>query len=156
MDTDQRNAHLRRIARLGGLATYAKYGSAYYSHIGKLGFRVTLELGWGPWLRTRLAASYEAKFGTPLPAPPLSPSERAQFEQLRADAAVRAAARRAHPRRSLGGCQWPGCRRHAQEIHHLRGVRAAGANAPENLRFLCTDHHRLVHVLLRQRKRVPL
>jgi hypothetical protein len=49
--------------RLGGQATFARYGRAHYSRIGAVGFARAIEAGWGEYLLAKLAPSYRAKFG---------------------------------------------------------------------------------------------
>lgn len=128
---EQRAAHCRAIAGRGGQATYQAHGCEHMARIGKWGFQVALELGWGAWLwQTRFSLTYEARFGPPRPQPE-------QTERAREAGRVRAAARRRYT--ALGACSWPGCTEQAQHRHHLKGVRVHDAN--EHVVAYCLAHH---------------
>lgn len=118
-----RAAHCRRIASLGGQATVKARGASWMSQIGKAGFQAALDLGYGEYLRTKLAPSYRAKFGRD----PVVGRNKAGDK-------ARAQARRARP--TLGTCQWPACTAPATERHHVDGWKHG-----DDTTGLCTAHH---------------
>jgi hypothetical protein len=133
MTPDERAAHLRAIAGKGGRSTYRRYGREHFVTIGKRGFAVALELGWGDWLwRTKFNLTYEAIVGHP------RPTERS--ERTRASQRKRAEARRLYPQ--LGRCAWPGCTAQAEQRHHLKGVQVPDAN--DHVVGYCAAHHKQV------------
>lgn len=137
MSTFDRVAHCRRIASAGGRALVAARGTAYMQEIGKRGFRVAVELGWGEVLADKLGDSYAAKFGKALVLPA------AAKEKARA---------RARARRLYGGqlCDVPGCNE-AGQVHHIQGFAAGGdPNAGTNIEIHCAAHHKAIH---RERRR---
>ncbi len=109
--------------RLGGQATFARYGRAHYSRIGAVGFARAIEAGWGEYLLEKLAPSYRAKFGRD---PVLG--------RNKAGDKARAAARKAAP--ALGVCAWLGCTAPATERHHIDGWQVS----PDTC-GLCDAHH---------------
>ncbi len=109
--------------RLGGQATFARYGREHYSRIGAVGFARAIEAGWGAYLLEKLAPSYRAKFGRD---PVLG--------RNKAGDAARAAARVATP--TLGVCAWLGCTAPATERHHIDGWQVSGDTCG-----LCDEHH---------------
>ncbi len=109
--------------RLGGQATFARYGRAHYSRIGAVGFQHALDAGWGDYLLVKLAPSYRAKFGRD---PVLG--------RNKAGDKARAAARTATP--TLGVCAWLGCTAQATERHHVDGWKVS----PDTC-GLCDAHH---------------
>jgi len=128
---EQRAAHCRAIAGRGGQATYQAHGREHMARIGKRGFQVALELGWGEWLwQTTFRLTYEGRVGHPRPQP-------ARTEQARADQRVRDEARRRYT--PLGRCSWPGCGEPAQHRHHITGVRVPDAN--DHVVTYCLAHH---------------
>ncbi len=123
MTPDERAAHCRRIGQLGGQATYRTFGQAHMSAIGKRGFQVALDRGYGEYLLTKLAPRYRAQFGRD---PVLGRNA--------AGDKARAAARTATP--TLGRCAWQGCTAQATERHHVDGWKASPATCG-----LCHAHH---------------
>ena len=109
--------------RLGGQATFARYGRAHYRRIGAVGFARAIEAGWGEYLLAKLAPSYRAKFGRD---PVLG--------RNKAGDKVRAEARKATP--ALGVCAWLGCTAPATERHHIDGWQVSPATCG-----LCDAHH---------------
>ncbi|HUY97275.1 MAG TPA: HNH endonuclease signature motif containing protein [Verrucomicrobiae bacterium] len=130
MTGTERAAHCRRIGALGGRRTLELYGTSYLSAIGKTGFRVALELGYGEVLSHKLAGSYQAKFGREIR---LSPQSK-EAARIRAEARKRAAA---------GPCVRCGAGK--TEVHHRRGISDPDANHPNNLVRLCSVCHRAEH-----------
>jgi len=123
MTPDERAAHCWRIGRLGGQATYRTLGQAHMSMIGKRGFQVALDLGYGDYLLTKLAPSYRAKFGRDPVA-----------GRNRDGDTARAQARRATP--TLGRCSWRDCTAPATQRHHVDGWRVSADTCG-----LCDAHH---------------
>ncbi len=123
MTPDERAAHCRRIGQLGGQATYRTFGQAHMSAIGKRGFHVALDRGYGEYLLTKLAPSYRAKFGRD---PVLGRNKEGDT--------ARAAARAALP--TLGRCAWLACTAQATERHHVDGWKLS----PDTC-GLCDAHH---------------
>jgi len=109
--------------RLGGQATFARYGRTHYSKIGAVGFARALEAGWGEYLLGKLAPSYRAKFGRD---PVLGRNT--------AGDTARAQARTATP--ALGVCAWQGCAAPATERHHVDGWKVSAETCG-----LCDAHH---------------
>jgi hypothetical protein len=109
--------------RLGGQATFARYGRAHYSKIGAVGFARAIEAGWGEYLLGKLAPSYRAKFG-----------REPQLRRNKAGDAARAQARKATP--TLGRCAWQGCTAQATERHHIDGWQRSAETCG-----LCAAHH---------------
>jgi len=109
--------------RLGGQATFARYGRDHYAAIGRVGFARAIEAGWGEYLLEKLAPSYRAKFGRD---PVLG--------RNKAGDAARAQARKATP--TLGVCAWLGCTVPAAERHHIDGWQVS----PDTC-GLCDEHH---------------
>jgi len=109
--------------RLGGQATFARYGRDHYSRIGAVGFARAIEAGWGEYLLAKLAPSYRAKFGRD---PVLG--------RNKAGDQARAAARKATP--TLGVCAWLGCTAPATARHHIDGWQ----QSPDTC-GLCDAHH---------------
>ena len=109
--------------RLGGQATFARYGRAHYSRIGAVGFARAIEAGWGEYLLEKLAPSYRAKFGRD---PVLG--------RNKVGDQARAAARKATP--TLGRCAWQGCTAQATERHHVDGWQQSADTCG-----LCAAHH---------------
>jgi len=109
--------------RLGGQATFARYGRDYYSRIGAVGFARAIEAGWGEYLLEKLAPSYRAKYG-----------REPQLGRNKAGDAARAQARRATP--TLGVCAWLGCTAPATARHHVDGWQVS----PDTC-GLCDAHH---------------
>jgi len=109
--------------RLGGQATFARYGRAHYSRIGAVGFQHALDAGWGEYLLVKLAPSYRAKFGRD---PVLG--------RNKAGDKARAEARTATP--TLGRCAWLGCTTQATQRHHVDGWKVS----PDTC-GLCDAHH---------------
>jgi len=105
--------------RLGGQATFARYGRAHYSRIGAVGFARAIEAGWGEYLLEKLAPSYRAKFGRD---PVLGRNK------------AGAQARKATP--TLGVCAWLGCTAQATERHHVDGWKVSADTCG-----LCDAHH---------------
>lgn len=138
MSDFDRAAHCRRIATLGGQATLRLHGSEHFAAMGRHGFSVALQLGWGPWLAGKLQASYIAKFGRPIVLGP---------------AALAKARARAQARRIYGGmpCDVPGCGERGQ-VHHVHGVEAG--NGEHNIVVLCEAHHRELHRAARRSRRL--
>jgi len=112
--------------RLGGQATLARYGTAHYSRIGRVGFAHAIEAGWGEYLLEKLAPSYRAKFGRD---PVLG--RNAAGDQARAQA------RKATP--TLGVCAWQGCTAPATERHHMHHI--DGWKVSADTCGLCNEHH---------------
>jgi len=123
MTPDERAAHCRRIGRLGGQATYRMLGQAHMSAIGKRGFHVALDRGYGEYLLTKLAPSYRAKFGRD---PVLGRNKEGDK--------ARTAARAAMP--TLGRCAWLACTAPATQRHHVDGWKVS----PDTC-GLCDAHH---------------
>jgi 5-methylcytosine-specific restriction endonuclease McrA len=44
--------------------------------------------------------------------------------------------------RDKGRCRWPGCRRKGDEVDHIVEVADGGSWELDNLRLLCTPHHK--------------
>lgn len=109
--------------RLGGQATYARYGHDHYSRIGRVGFAHALEAGWGAYLLGKLAPTYRAKFG-----------KEPTLGRNRAGDKARADARRETP--MLGRCAWPDCATRATQRHHVDGWKVSPATCG-----LCDAHH---------------
>ncbi len=109
--------------RLGGQATFARYGTEHYSRIGRVGFQRAIEAGWGEYLLAKLAPSYRAKFGRD---PVLG--------RNKAGDTARAQARKATP--TLGRCAWLGCTAPATERHHVDGWQVSAETCG-----LCDAHH---------------
>ena len=109
--------------RLGGQATFARYGREHYSRIGAVGFARAIEAGWGEYLLAKLAPSYRAKFGRD---PVLGRNA--------AGDKARAQARTATP--TLGVCAWLGCTAPATERHHVDGWKVSSDTCG-----LCDEHH---------------
>ncbi len=109
--------------RLGGQATFARYGRAHYSKIGTVGFAHALDAGWGEYLLQKLAPTYRAKFGRD---PVLG--------RNKAGDQARAAARTATP--TLGRCAWLGCTAPATARHHVDGWKVSVETCG-----LCDMHH---------------
>ena len=130
MTTEERAAHCRGIAALGGRRTLELYGAEHLSRIGKRGFRVALALGYGEVLSRKLGPSYEAKFGRAIH---LSPQSR-EAGRIRAEA-----------RKRLGRGPCEHCGTAGTQVHHRRGITDPEANAPANLQRLCGDCHRAEH-----------
>lgn len=63
------------------------------------------------------------------------------------DAKNERAAREITRKRDLNHCRIPDCRERAEHLHHIvyRSKSKRLRWATENLCWLCTDHHRLVH-----------
>jgi len=123
MTPQERAAHCRRIGQLGGQATVKALGHTHMSTIGKRGFQAALDLGYGDYLRTKLAPSYRAKFG-----------HEPRLGRNKAGDKARAQARRATP--TLGRCAWPVCTAPATERHHVDGWQVS----PDTC-GLCDAHH---------------
>ncbi len=123
MTPDERAAHCRRIGQLGGQATFRTFGKTHMSAIGKRGFQVALDRGYGDYLLTKLAPSYRAKFGRD---PVLG--RNTAGDKARADA------RKAAP--TLGMCAWLDCTAQATQRHHVDGWKVS----PDTC-GLCDTHH---------------
>jgi len=63
------------------------------------------------------------------------------------DAKQERAAREITRKRDKGKCRIPGCRDKAVHLHHIvfRSQSKARRHDPNNLVWICTAHHRLVH-----------
>ena len=109
--------------RLGGQATFARYGRDHYSRIGAVGFQHALDAGWGEYLLVKLAPTYHAKFGHD---PVLG--------RNKAGDKARADARKATP--TLGVCAWLDCTAPATQRHHVDGWKVS----PDTC-GLCDRHH---------------
>jgi len=65
MTPEERAAHCRRIAALGGRAHVAARGKEYMARIGRVGFQAAIDLGYGKYLATVvLRRGYYEKYGT--------------------------------------------------------------------------------------------
>lgn len=139
MTPEERRDHLRRIGSLGGKRTVEKHGRGHMQTIGRKGFQVAKNLGWGPQLAAKLAPSYEAKFGRPITL----------SQESREHAAVRAEARKVYAGRQCDrvGCDQPG------QVHHIGSVDAENPNAVNNIAIYCAKHHRELHQHARQAHR---
>jgi hypothetical protein len=109
------------------------------SAIGKRGFRVALELGYGEVLARKLGPAYLAKFGRPIVLGPAS------LEKSR---------RRREARRTFGGasCDRLGCGRKGQ-VHHRLGLGVEDPNGEWNIQVLCSEHHIEEHRRIRRARR---
>jgi len=126
---------MQERGRLGGRATFAKYGREFYVANGRAGFRAAIDAGWGAYLAEHvLGASYRAKFGR---------EPQVKEGRNKAGDAARAQARRDHP--TLGVCQWPGCTALATERHHIDGWKVS-----DFVTGLCDTHHTEFHQAYRQ------
>jgi len=131
MNPEERRAHCRRIAALGGRATAEKHGREYMAEIGKRGFARAMEEIGGEAVAALLAASYQTKYGRPIERTTNKPKKRADHRK-------RQQARQLYPSASCELCGAPA------ERHHVNGLRTAktgDVNAPENIRHLCRQHH---------------
>jgi len=97
--------------RLGGQATFARYGRDHYAAIGRVGFARAIEAGWGEYLLEKLAPSYRAKFGRDPVLGRNKAGDKARAEARKATptlgvvrlAGLRGPGDRAAPRRRLAG-----------------------------------------------------
>ena len=109
--------------RLGGQATFARYGREHYAAIGRVGFQHALDAGWGEYLLVKLAPTYRAKFG-----------KEPTLGRNKAGDKARADARAATP--TLGRCAWLDCTAQATQRHHVDGWTVS----PDTC-GLCDAHH---------------
>jgi hypothetical protein len=122
--------HCQRIARLGGQATFAKYGREHFVELGKKGFAAAMESIGGLALYRHLAASYRAKYGR-------EPRRILSREEYRARQRTRAAARDLYPSLDCEVCG------EAAERHHTAGCDMPDAN--QYVTGLCRQHHLAEH-----------
>jgi hypothetical protein len=139
MTPEERAAHCRRIASLGGKRTVALHDTSHMSAIGRRGFAVAMALGWGPELAKKLAPSYEAKFGKPIVLGP----------QTQARARIRAEARAIY-----GGNPCEFCGAADTEVHHIHGLDVDNVNDDINIYVLCGPCHRELHKMARRARRL--
>lgn len=136
MTPQERAALCRRIASSGGRSTLARHGTEHMAAIGRKGFAVAVELGWGPVLAEKLSPGYAAKFGKPITLSPAS------LEKAR----IRAEARAIYAGMT---CDVPGCAAPGQ-VHHIHGLTGDEPNDGLNISIRCEAHHRAIH---RERRR---
>lgn len=87
--------------------------------------------------------SYYRDCAIPKPEPRALTKKRRDKEDARDERAARWVTRQ----RDLGKCRVPGCGEKADHLHHIvyRSKSKKLRWRTENLCWLCTDHHRLVH-----------